>query len=113
MRGGIGLESGARIRKAMARVRLNSALNEVRGDLDGFVFKHYAYGTVVSRRPRMAHLTLTPAQRAQRERFKAAAKFYRTVLADPALKRRYTAQAKKEGVPLSAVTLRVYLRPKG
>lgn len=94
----------------MAKAKLNSALLELRGHVDGFVYKKYATGLVVSRRPRMDGIKPSPAQLAQRERFRAAAQFHRHVLATPSLKRRYTMLAKKRGVPLSAVTLSVHMR---
>ncbi len=94
----------------MAKAKLNSALLELRGHIDGFVYKQYATGLVISRRPRMDGIKPSPAQLAQRERFRTAAKFHHEVLANSALKRRYTAIAKKRGVPLSAVTLSVHMR---
>ncbi len=47
----------------------------------------------------------SPAQRAHRDRSRQAAGFHHEVLADPALKKRYAAEARKKGLPLSAVTL--------
>jgi hypothetical protein len=52
----------------------------------------------------------SPAQLAQRERFRLAGKFHQEVLADPALKRLFSTAAKKQGVPLSAVTLTAYMK---
>lgn len=94
----------------MAKTKFNPALKGFRGEIDGFVYKQYANGTVVSRRPRMEHIKPSAAQLAQRERFRQAAAFHRTVLADPLLKRRYAAVAKKRQVPLSAVTLEEYMK---
>jgi hypothetical protein len=94
----------------MAKAKLNSAFVQLSGQLDGLVFKQYATGVVVSRLPRMEHIQPSPAQLAQRERFRAAGKFHQQVLADPVLKRRYMAAAKKQAVPLSAVTLAAYMR---
>lgn len=94
----------------MAKAKLNSALQHLHGSVDGLVFKQYSYGLVVTRFPRMDKLKPTPAQRAQRERFRQAAQFHRKVLADPALKKRYTAVARKKGHPLSAVTLAAFMK---
>jgi hypothetical protein len=96
----------------MATVKLNSALQHLRGAIDGYVFKHYRYGIVVTRVPRMDRVTPSAAQLAQRERFRQAARFHRSVLADPALKKRYTTKAVKKGLPLSAVTLAEFMRRK-
>ena len=97
----------------MAKTKLNSALAALSGQIEGLVFKHYASGVVVSRRPRMDKIKPSPKQLAQRERFRAAALFHREVLANPALKRRYQASAKKKGVPLSAVTLKAFMEKAG
>jgi len=93
----------------MAKTKLNSVLAALSGQIDGLVFKHYANGVVVSRRPRMDHIKPSPKQIAQRERFRAAAVFHREVLADSALKRKYQATATKKGVPLSAVTMAAFM----
>lgn len=94
----------------MAKVKLNSALRELRGNVDGLIFKRYKTGVVVSRSPRMDGIKASPAQLAQREHFRRAAKFHRDVLADPRDKRRYSAVATKRGLPLSAVTFAAYLK---
>lgn len=94
----------------MARTKLNSALQGLQGQIDDWIYKHYAYGTVVTRRPRMEKVVWSPAQRAHREKVRAAGAFYRAVLADPKLKRRYAAIAAKKGIPLSAVTLSEYFK---
>jgi hypothetical protein len=96
----------------MAKAELNFHLRHFRGSLDGLVFKRYRYGLVVTRVPRMDRIKPTPAQRAQRERFRQAAVFHRAVLADPALKKRYAAEARKKGLPLSAVTLAAFMKRK-
>src|SRR5690349_18765650 len=79
----------------MAKVNLNSALAALSGNIDGFVFKHYTFGIVVSRRPDMRGIKPSAAQKAQRARFRAAAEHRRAVLADPALRRKFAAEAKK------------------
>ena len=94
----------------MAKAELNSALRQLRGSFGGLVFKQYRYGTVVTQAPRMAGIKSTPAQRAHRDRFRQAAQFHRTVLASPALKKRYAAVARKKGLPLSAVTFAAFMQ---
>ena len=97
-------------RTQMAKAELNSALNQLRGSLDGLVFKRYRHGLVVTRFPRMDRIKPTPAQRAQRDRFRQAAEFHRTVLADPAQRQHYAAVAREKGLPLSAVTLAAFMK---
>lgn len=94
----------------MAKITLNSALRGIHGRVDEWIYKHYADGVVVTRRPRMEKVKWSPAQRAHREKVRAAGAFYRAVLADPKAKRRYAAIAAKKGIPLSAVTLVEYFK---
>jgi hypothetical protein len=58
----------------------------------------------------MEKVRWSAAQIAHRKRVKAAGKFYREVLADPALKKRYQTIATKQGIPLSAVTLTEFMK---
>ncbi len=96
----------------MAKAELNSLLRALSGSVGGLVFKQYRHGVVVTRVPRMDHIKPSPAQRAQRERFRQAAVFHRTVVADPALRKRYATVARKKGLPLSAVTLAEFMKMK-
>lgn len=94
----------------MAKAELNTALLGLRGRVDEWIYKRYRYGIVVTRRPRMENVVWSPAQKAHRRRVRAAGAFYRSVLADPKLKQRYSAMAIARGIPLSAVTLAEYLK---
>lgn len=97
----------------MPKAKLNTAIASLTGAMDGFVFKHYRNdkrGQVLSRKPDMSGVKWSPAQRAHRQRMKAAAVFHRQVLADPVLLRTYTRLARKRGVALSAVTMGEVLR---
>ena len=92
----------------MAKAIVNAALSGLRGRVGDVVFKQYPYGTVVTRVPRMEKVKPSEKQRAHRKKVKAAAAFYREVLADPERRKKFEAVAKKKGWPLSAVTLREY-----
>lgn len=94
----------------MAKTNLNTALNGLRGSVDGWVYKQYSYGTVITRRPRMDQVVWSPAQQAHREQVRRAGEFYRSVVANPALKARFQAIADEKRIPLSAVTLQEFLR---
>jgi type I restriction-modification system DNA methylase subunit len=94
----------------MAKVLMNSALRQLRGQVDQWVFKRYCYGTVVTRRPDMSRVKPSAAQRAHREKVKEAGEFYKKVLQDPVLLKRYRAVAKKKKLPLPAVTLAEFFR---
>src|SRR5437867_1055308 len=85
----------------MPKLQLDPALTSLRGSLGNLVYKHYRKdkrGLVVSRKPDMSKVKWSSAQRAHRQRMKAAAAFHREVLADPALLKKYTALAKKNRV---------------
>ena len=62
----------------------------------------------MTRVPKMAGIRPSAAQHAHRERVRAAGRFYHEVVADPALYRRYSAMARRRGIPLPAVTLSEY-----
>ena len=94
----------------MAKVTLNTALAAMRGAVDGFVYKHYAYGTVVTRRPDMSKVKPSRAQLAHRQRMRAAAAFHRKVLEDPVLLKKYQRIARRERINLSAATMGEVLR---
>lgn len=99
----------------MPKLRLNSALADVRGTIDGWVYKHYMNdkrGLVLSRRPDMSRVKPSPAQRAHRERMREAAAFYRQVLADPVLLKKYRKLARQQRIPLPALVMGERLRAK-
>ena len=94
----------------VAKAKLNSAMADLRGQIDGWVFKRYGNKLVVTRRPRMENVIWSRAQLAHWDKVRASGAFYQSVLADPILKRRYEAIAAKKGIPLSAVTLVEFMR---
>lgn len=94
----------------MAKAVINSALETLRGRIGDLVFKRYDYGTVVTRVPRMDKVVFSAKQRAQQGRMKEAGRFYRAVLADPELRRKYERIATRRKIPLSAVTLEVFMQ---
>lgn len=94
----------------MAKTKLNTALTSIRGRIGDLVYKHYSYGTVITRVPRMTHIKWSPAQIAHRQRVREAGIFYRAVLADPRLKKKFEAIAAKKKIPLPAATLADFMR---
>ena len=94
----------------MAKTKLQAMFTTLRGRVGDVIFKQYAYGTVVTRLPRMGKVKWSPAQVAHRKRVKEAAKFYRDVLADPVRLKTFRAIAAKKKLPLSAVTLQHFLK---
>ena len=95
----------------MAKAKLSALLQALSGQIDGLLFKQYASTLVVSRRPQMEGIEPSPAQLAQRQRFRGGqrrsiARCWRI----PELKARYTAAAKQQWLPLSAVTMRAFMQ---
>ena len=81
----------------MAIVRLNSSLTAIRGRIGDVVFKTYRDKVVVTRVPRFDGYIAGAAQRAHRDRMKAATAYAQRVYADSAAKTIYTRVAKACG----------------
>lgn len=94
----------------MARALVNSALEAIRGRVGNLIFKQYDYGTVVTRVPRMNKVVFSAKQLAHQQRVKAAGKFYREVLANEELRKKYERLARRRGIPLPAVTLQAFMK---
>lgn len=94
----------------MAKVVLNSALSELHGAMDNWVFRRFPGGTSVARRPVFTG-AWTAAQQATRDRFRAGAAYARSALLDAALRDRYAAAARVRGMHAFALALTDYLRP--
>jgi hypothetical protein len=94
----------------MAKARLNSALQELRGEIDGFVFKNYGGKVVVTRRPDMSDIKPTKAQLVHRARFRAAGRYADAAWKDPARRTAYARVAAQRKIPIRAVLIEEYFR---
>ena len=82
----------------MPKVKLNPLFDGLSGTIGDLVFKRSSNGqTIVARRPRKSNAEPSPAQLAQRERFKLANGYAQAALADPDLRAFYEERAAKEG----------------
>jgi hypothetical protein len=82
----------------MPKVRLNPLVEEIHGTMYDVVFKKSPKGNmIVTRRPDMSKVEWSPAQKAQRERFKQASAYARAALAEPKLRLKYEKRAKRQG----------------
>ena len=88
----------------MAKVKLNPVLEGFRGAIGDLVFKRHGEEVIVARKPESTGQQ-TLAQAAVRERFKLAAVYGHTALADPATKSLYETKAKAKGQPVFSVTI--------
>ena len=89
----------------MAKVKLNPALEQIRGQIGDLVFKRFGEEVIVGRKPDFDDRPPTPGQAAHRERFKLAALYGHTALADPVTKSLYEAKAKAEGQPVFSLII--------
>lgn len=81
----------------MPKVKLNPLFAGISGTMGDLVFKRTANGqTILARRPRKTNAEPSPAQNAQRERFKLASAYARAALADPDVRAIYEERAAKE-----------------
>ena len=89
----------------MADVIVNPVLKKIHGKIGGLVFKKYGNETIIAQAPGKRTTLPTPGQQAQRERFKLAAVYGHTALADPVTGAIYRARAKAKGQPVFAVAV--------
>ena len=94
----------------MAKTQLNPSFTQIRGAIDGLVFRQSPSGPVVSRRPDMSRVKWSPAQKARRKLMHDAARHYRAMMKDPAQAARYTKLAAQQKIPVSALVMGEYMK---
>jgi hypothetical protein len=94
----------------MAKLTLNSALHDIRGKIDNWVYRRLGDRQVISRPPVQSGPP-TAGQLAVRDRFRLAAVYARSVLADPVLRPRYESAARARGSSAFVAAMTDYLRP--
>jgi hypothetical protein len=95
----------------MARVKLNPVTEQIRGAIGDLVFRLYLNRIVVGRKRAPSDQPPTPAMLAVQARFKRAAAYARTALADPAKKAFYAAWAKTHNTLTTAAAMGDFLNP--
>ena len=95
----------------MAKLKLNSALQGIRGRIDNWVYRKFGDGVIIARRPEPAGPP-TVAQLAVREQFRAAAAYAKAVFADPVRRPPYEVAARAKGTPLFAFVMGDFLKPE-
>jgi len=89
------------------KVKLNPVFEQVRGQLGELVFRELRGKTVASRKPTVTGEP-TVDQTAHRERFKQAAVYGKSALADPNTRTLYEEAAKVRNIPVFALTIADY-----
>ena len=80
----------------MAKVKLSPYIEEIRGTIDGLVFKRSPQGEIIlSKKPDMSNVEWSEAQQAQRRRFKQASAYAVAARANQKVWARYERRAKK------------------
>ncbi|MBK9925065.1 MAG: hypothetical protein IPP66_07210 [Anaerolineales bacterium] len=92
------------------KIKLNPMFEEARGQLGGMVLRELRGETIASRKPSSIGEP-TVDQAAQRERFKLAAAYGKSALADPLTRALYEAAANNKKIPVFALTVADYLNP--
>ena len=97
----------------MAKVRLDPMFAGISGTIGDFVFKRTKNGeTIITKRPEPSRAEPSPAQKAQRERFKQASQYARAALADPNMRALYEEMAAKQGKSVFAAARADYFIKK-
>jgi voltage-gated potassium channel Kch len=93
----------------MAHVKLNPTLEAIQGKVGDLIFKRYEGEEIVSRMPDRTGIVPTPNQIAQMDKFRLAALYGKSVMADPVSRAIYEDAAHRKGVPVFAVTVGDFL----
>ena len=92
-------------KKSMAKVKMNPVVEQLRGQIGDLVFKRRGDRVIVGRKPDLTGQLPTAGQTAARDRFKQAADYGRSALANPATKSLYEAKAQDIGDPVFSVAI--------
>jgi len=90
--------------KRMAKIKTNPVLEEIRGKIGDLVFKRFNHEIIVTKSPTQSGEP-TETQLEQRERFRLATVYGKSVMADAATKTVYETKAKAKGQPVFALTV--------
>jgi hypothetical protein len=89
----------------MASAKLNPVIEQLRGQIGGYVFRHVRGKLVVSRAPDFSRRKRTARQKASSATFGQVAARARAVLSDPKQKASYQAKADRLKLPLISIVM--------
>ena len=95
----------------MAKVKLAPAVEAIHGHVGNMLFRRCNGQEVVGKVPDRTNVVPTADQLAQQEKFKLAAFYGKTVLADTAKKALYTTAAEERGIQAFALAVADFLNP--
>lgn len=93
----------------MARVKVSPIIERISGRVGDLVFRTYGRKVVLSQRPKAPSRPPSPAQVAQRERFRRAMFYGKRVLADPDARTFYENLAARREKPVLSVAVADFL----
>jgi hypothetical protein len=97
----------------MPKIKLDSAVKELRGAMGDVVFRMSPNGEIiVSRRPDMSRVKWSKAQKAHRERFKLASEYAKAAMAKPEVRAVYEKRSAEEHKRPYALALSDYFKGK-
>ena len=95
----------------MPKIKLNPTFDEFRGSVNNLTYRK-SYGKIfASVKADRSNVQPSPAQVAHKERFRAAAAYCKTVMADPAAYALYKQAAKERNMPLFALIVADFMKP--
>jgi hypothetical protein len=93
----------------MGKLKSNSLIEGMSGQVNRVLIKQYPYGTVISKMPDRSKVKLTRHQKKQNSNFQQAVAFAKSVLADAAKRQAYEKKARKEKRSVYHVALSDFL----
>jgi hypothetical protein len=93
----------------MAKVKLNPSLETIRGKIGDLIYKHPDHTQIVARMPNRTGIVASPAQLAQKDKFRLAAIYGKAVLTDPVQKVIYEDAGARKGKPAFALAVGDFL----
>lgn len=95
----------------MAKAKLNPVFVEVHGKLGDMVVRRTRNGGIsLIRKADMSKVKWSPAQQANRQRFREAVTYAKEALADPQVRAEYEATAAKQGKRAFEIAISEYLQ---
>jgi hypothetical protein len=89
----------------MPKVKLNPTFDEFRGSVNNLTYRQRHGKVFASVKPDLSNVQPSEAQIAHQQRFKAAAAYGKTVMADPVVRALYQQAAKERDIPIFALTV--------
>ena len=93
----------------MAHLKLNPAIESIRGRLGDFVYKTFEGQDIVTRVPDFSDRVLSDAQKAAIEKFRKASGYGKLVMADEQARKLYEQVAKSRHQPLFSLIMQDFL----